>query len=81
MNVRLVDTTLREGAQAPVRYLTHDQKVDVVRALARIGIEEIELGHAVTVIGSVKVVVIVPPATSVTSGLSNDEATLPLAGL
>ncbi len=48
MNVRLVDTTLREGAQAPVRYLTHDQKVDVVRALARIGIEEIELGHAVS---------------------------------
>ena len=43
----LIDTTLREGAQAPVRYLSSEQKAEVVRALARIGIAELELGHAV----------------------------------
>lgn len=43
----LVDTTLREGAQAPTRYLTARQQADVVRGLARIGVGEIELGHAV----------------------------------
>ena len=41
----LIDTTLREGAQAPVRYLSSEQKAEVVRALARIGIAEIELGR------------------------------------
>lgn len=43
----LIDTTLREGAQAPVPYLTGEQKVRIVRALTRIGVAEIELGHAV----------------------------------
>lgn len=43
----LVDTTLREGAQAPVGYLTIEQKRALVTALARIGVAEIELGHAV----------------------------------
>jgi homocitrate synthase NifV len=45
---RLIDTTLREGAQAPVPYLSTAQKAAVIAALARIGVEEIELGHAVT---------------------------------
>lgn len=45
---RLIDTTLREGAQAPVPYLTTVQKAALIAALARIGVEEIELGHAVT---------------------------------
>jgi homocitrate synthase NifV len=44
----LIDTTLREGAQAPVPYLTTVQKAALIAALARIGVEEIELGHAVT---------------------------------
>lgn len=45
---RLVDTTLREGAQAPVPYLSTAQKLELVAAIAAIGVEEIELGHAVT---------------------------------
>jgi homocitrate synthase NifV len=45
---RLVDSTLREGSQAPVAYLTTDQKRDVLAGLLRIGVEEIELGHIVT---------------------------------
>ena len=44
---RLIDTTLREGAQAPVRYLRTGQKVEILAALAKIGVAEIELGHAV----------------------------------
>lgn len=44
----LIDSTLREGAQAPVRYLTTEQKAEVVRAVAAIGVSEIELGHAVS---------------------------------
>lgn len=48
MTPRLIDTTLREGAQAPVRYLTTAQKIDLIHTMAAIGIEEIELGHAVT---------------------------------
>lgn len=48
MSPRLIDTTLREGAQAPVRYLTTAQKIDLIHTMAAIGIEEIELGHAVT---------------------------------
>lgn len=45
---RLIDTTLREGAQAPVPYLNSAQKSSLVAAIAAIGVEEIELGHAVT---------------------------------
>src|SRR5659263_568795 len=44
----LVDSTLREGSQAPVGYLTTDQKQDVLAGLLQIGVEEIELGHVVT---------------------------------
>lgn len=48
MTRRLIDTTLREGAQAVVPYLSAQQQAQLVKALCRIGIEEIELGHAVT---------------------------------
>lgn len=43
----LIDSTLREGSQAPATYLTAEQRCEVVRALVAIGVEEIELGHAV----------------------------------
>jgi homocitrate synthase NifV len=49
MTVRgLVDTTLREGAQAPAPYLSMAQKTAVLGALGRIGVAEIELGPAVS---------------------------------
>src|ERR1035438_1515238 len=44
---RLIDSTLREGDQTPGVYLTLDQRLGIVAGLARVGIEEIELGHAV----------------------------------
>ncbi|SES02381.1 homocitrate synthase NifV [Propionibacterium cyclohexanicum] len=48
MHARLIDSTLREGSQAVVPYLSCDQKAAVIAGLGRIGVEEIELGHAVT---------------------------------
>jgi homocitrate synthase NifV len=48
MTARLIDTTLREGGQAPVPYLSIVQKAAIIAALSRTGVEEIELGHAVT---------------------------------
>lgn len=44
---QLIDTTLREGAQAPVRYLTVQQRGDLIAGLAQMGVAEIELGHVV----------------------------------
>lgn len=44
---RLVDTTLREGAQAPVPYLTSAQRLVLLAHLLRVGVEEVELGHVV----------------------------------
>ena len=43
----LVDTTLREGAQAPGAYLSSQHRAELLAALVRIGVEEVELGHAV----------------------------------
>lgn len=48
MHARLIDSTLREGSQAVVPYLSPGQKAAVIAGLGRIGVEEIELGHAVT---------------------------------
>jgi homocitrate synthase NifV len=47
MFARLIDTTLREGAQAPVPYLSAEQKASIVESLAIIGVGEVELGHIV----------------------------------
>lgn len=44
----LVDSTLREGRQAPAAYLTADRRRAVLEGLVRIGVEEVELGHVVT---------------------------------
>ena len=44
----LVDSTLREGSQAPVAYLTSPQRLALLAQVLRIGVEEVELGHAVT---------------------------------
>jgi len=44
---RRIDSTLREGSQAPGAYLTVSQRRDLLVSLLRIGAEEIEVGHAV----------------------------------
>jgi len=42
--VFILDTTLRDGEQAPGATLTSDQKQDVARALTRLGVDGIEAG-------------------------------------
>ena len=49
--IGLVDSTLREGAQASARYLTAAQRGAVLAGLVRVGVEEIEVGHIVTTPG------------------------------
>ncbi len=46
--VRLLDTTLRDGEQAPGVSLSPDQKVEIARALERAGVAAIEAGSACT---------------------------------
>jgi homocitrate synthase NifV len=44
--VRLIDTTLREGSQAPGVYFSRADERAIVRGLAAVGVDEIELGVA-----------------------------------
>ncbi|RQG92449.1 (R)-citramalate synthase [Natrarchaeobius chitinivorans] len=46
--VRLLDTTLRDGEQAPGVSLSPDEKVEIARALERTGVAVIEAGSACT---------------------------------
>lgn len=47
-NVQLLDTTLRDGEQAPGVSLTPDEKVEIAQALDRAGLSVIEAGSACT---------------------------------
>src|SRR5215813_8387263 len=42
--VRIFDTTLRDGEQAPGATMTSTEKLEVARALARLGVDVIEAG-------------------------------------
>jgi 2-isopropylmalate synthase len=42
--VRIFDTTLRDGEQSPGATLTSDEKLEIARALARLGVDVIEAG-------------------------------------
>src|SRR5579862_1430020 len=42
--VRIFDTTLRDGEQAPGATMTSREKLEVARALARLGVDVIEAG-------------------------------------
>ncbi|MHC3438808.1 (R)-citramalate synthase [Natrialbaceae archaeon A-gly3] len=46
--VQLLDTTLRDGEQAPGISLSPDEKVEIARALERAGVDVIEAGSACT---------------------------------
>ncbi len=46
--VKLLDTTLRDGEQAPGVSLSPDEKVEIARALERAGVDVIEAGSACT---------------------------------
>jgi 2-isopropylmalate synthase len=43
-NIRIFDTTLRDGEQSPGASLTSHEKIDIARALARMGVDVIEAG-------------------------------------
>ena len=43
-DVRVFDTTLRDGEQAPGCTMTCDEKLEVARQLARLGVDVIEAG-------------------------------------
>src|SRR6516164_5839206 len=42
--VRIFDTTLRDGEQSPGATMTASEKLEVARALARLGVDVIEAG-------------------------------------
>src|SRR5882757_4925072 len=44
--VRIFDTTLRDGEQAPGATLTSEEKLEVARALSRLGVDVIEAGFS-----------------------------------
>src|SRR5262249_56544604 len=43
-HVRIFDTTLRDGEQSPGATMTATEKLEVARALARLGVDVIEAG-------------------------------------
>jgi 2-isopropylmalate synthase len=43
-HVRILDTTLRDGEQSPGATMSSDEKLEVARALARLGVDVIEAG-------------------------------------
>ncbi len=47
----IIDSTLREGEQAPGVHFSARDRISLVRALARVGVDEIELGIATPVHG------------------------------
>ena len=42
--VRIFDTTLRDGEQSPGATMTSEEKLEVARALSRLGVDVIEAG-------------------------------------
>ncbi|HBR22061.1 MAG TPA: 2-isopropylmalate synthase, partial [Nitrospiraceae bacterium] len=46
--VRIFDTTLRDGEQSPGASMTVDEKIQVAKQLARLGVDIIEAGFAIS---------------------------------
>lgn len=47
-NIRIFDTTLRDGEQSPGASMTVDEKLQIARQLARLGVDVIEAGFAIS---------------------------------
>jgi 2-isopropylmalate synthase len=43
--IRIFDTTLRDGEQSPGASLTSAEKLEIARALARLGVERLAKGY------------------------------------
>lgn len=54
--IRIFDTTLRDGEQAPGASMTPEQKIVVARQLARLGVDTIEPGFPVSSPGEFRAV-------------------------
>lgn len=54
--VRIFDTTLRDGEQTPGVAFTPDEKVEIARQLAKLGVDVIEAGFPVTSRGEIEAV-------------------------
>lgn len=47
-NIRIFDTTLRDGEQSPGASMTVDEKIQVAKQLAKLGVDIIEAGFAIS---------------------------------
>ncbi len=54
--IYLFDSTLRDGEQTPGARLNHDEKLEVARQLARLGVDVIEAGFPISSPGELKAV-------------------------
>src|SRR3989337_2293291 len=46
--IKIFDTTLRDGEQSPGASMTSDEKLQIARQLARLGVDVIEAGFAIS---------------------------------
>ena len=49
--IKIFDSTLRDGEQAPGASLNREQKLEIARQLARLGVDVIEAGFAASSVG------------------------------
>jgi len=47
-NIRIFDTTLRDGEQSPGASLNHNEKIEIARQLEQLGVDVIEAGFPIT---------------------------------
>ena len=47
-DIRIFDTTLRDGEQSPGASLNHDEKIEIARQLEQLGVDIIEAGFPIT---------------------------------
>src|SRR4030081_2275932 len=66
--VKIFDTTLRDGEQSPGFSLTSPQKVEMARALARLGVDVIEAGFPAASPDDFAAVRLLPPPLRAPAG-------------
>lgn len=61
-NIRIFDTTLRDGEQTPGISLTPDEKVKIARQLDKLGVDAVEAGFPIASAGECESVAAVAKA-------------------